>query len=101
MPVLNSKTIYNEEIKVWKEQLDQDYLSVRAVQIPNGATFYSNIMIMNESPAITMTILTAIFFPTILAMSESFAISLPKSKISSRAPTSSCNAFAVSFECPE
>lgn len=56
MPVLNSKTIYNEEIKVWKEQLDQDYLSVRAVQIPNGATFYSNIMIMNESPAITMTI---------------------------------------------
>ena len=56
MPVLNSSTIYNEEIKVWREQIDRDYLSVRAVQIPNGATFYSNIMIMNESPAITMTI---------------------------------------------
>ena len=53
--MLNSSTIYNKEIKVWKQQIDQDVLSVRAVQIPNGQTFYSNIMIMDES-AYTLTI---------------------------------------------
>lgn len=53
--MLNSSTIYNEEIKVWKQQIDTDVLSVRAVQIPNGQTFYSNILIMDEA-AYTLTI---------------------------------------------
>lgn len=53
--MLNSSTIYNKEIKVWQQQIDSDVLSVRAVQIPNGETFYSNILIMDEA-AYTLTI---------------------------------------------
>lgn len=55
--MLNSSTIYNKKIEVWEQQLDTDTLSVRAVQIPNGDLFYSNIMIMDSIPnVLDMTI---------------------------------------------
>ena len=55
--MLNSSTIYNKKIKVWEQQIDTDILSVRAVQIPNGDMFYSNIMIMDSIPdVLDMTI---------------------------------------------
>lgn len=55
--MLNSNTIYNKKIEVWEQQLDTDTLSVRAVQIPNGDLFYSNIMIMDSIPdVLDMTI---------------------------------------------
>lgn len=55
--MLNSSTIYNKEIKVWEKQIDSDFLSVRAVQIPNGELFCANIMIMDSIPnTLDMTI---------------------------------------------